>query len=390
MDHPLRPSAAPSWGASLTRNGPCGPVLDCERQPRPCGWHRERTGAAGSAAAARSGKVARVQSRAAWWLLLLLLLSSGACARVLQVHSIVMTVADLERSAAFYESVLGLRRTAVAVVSGPEIDQLTGVFGARVRRATLQLGAETIELEQYLSPAGQPLPADSRANDLWFQHFAIVVRDMDAAFAQVSRHAVRSISTAPQTIPESNAAAAGIRAYKFMDPDGHPLELLYFPPGKGDAKWQRAGDALFLGIDHSAITVSSTERAQAFWAGLLGLAVAGGSLNSGPTQEHLDGTEGAVVRITGLSAPRGPGVEFLQYLAPSGGRAAPATLRPNDIAATRMVVEVDDLDRLAEHFTKQGVAFVSSQPVALPGSAFTRALIVKDPDGHALQLVQRR
>lgn len=320
-----------------------------------------------------------------------LLLAGTALARALEIKTIVMTVTDLDRSVAFYERALGFRKVSSGVVADPDFDQLSGLFGARVRRATLALGDETIELEQYLSPAGQETAPDTRANDLWFQHFAIVVRDMDAAYGQLMRQSLQAISTAPQTIPASNVAAAGIRAYKFKDPDGHPLELLYFPPGKGHPKWQRGGSELFLGIDHSAITVADTERSIRFWVDALGLAVAGGSLNTGPTQEQLDGTRGAEVRITGLRAPRpgGPGLEFLQYLTPSGGRVAAVPRRPNDVAHTRVVVEVEDLDRLTDQLTSHGVAFISPRPVRIGGPAATRQLMVRDPDGHAVLLVQR-
>ena len=168
------------------------------------------------------------------------------------------------------------RRSANASSRDRNYDYLTGVFGTRVRSATLQLGDERIELEQYLTPAGQPIPVDSRSNDLWFQHFAVVVSDMERAYEHVRQFAVQSISSAPQTIPESNKAAAGIKAYKFKDPDGHPLELLWFPADKGRPKWQQPGGRLFLGIDHSAIGISSTERSTAFYRDLIGLAVAGG------------------------------------------------------------------------------------------------------------------
>jgi catechol 2,3-dioxygenase-like lactoylglutathione lyase family enzyme len=323
--------------------------------------------------------------------LLLWLVAASAFARALEVRGLTLTVADLDRSVAFYESALGFRRVSSTLVADADFDQLSGLFGARVRRATLALGDERIELEQFLAPAGRPLPADSRAQDLWFQHFAIVVRDLDAAYAQLQAHHVQPISQAPQTIPESNAAAAGIRAYKFRDPDGHPLELLYFPPGKGDARWQRPGTALFLGIDHSAITVADTERSKRFWVGLIGLRVAGGSLNTGPTQERLDATAGAEVRITGLRAPRGgtPGLEFLQYLSPAGGREAVPPTRPNDIAHVRIVVEVDGLDELVGQLSDAGVAFVSPRPARVGTAGAARGLIVKDPDGHAVMLVQR-
>jgi catechol 2,3-dioxygenase-like lactoylglutathione lyase family enzyme len=255
--------------------------------------------------------------------------------------------------------------------------------------ARLQLGDEFVELEQYVAAAGQPIPLDSRSNDLWFQHFAVVVSDMDKAYEHVRGFGVQSISSAPQTIPASNRTAAGIKAYKFKDPDGHPLELLYFPPDKGRAKWQDKS-RLFLGIDHSAITVADTQRSTGFWRDLIGLAVAGGSLNSGATQEQLDNAFGAVVRITGLKPERdtSPGLEFLQYLTPSGGRPAPIGLRANDLVATRTVVEVDDLAALADKLQAQKVGFISPQPVSVSGMPWRKGLMVRDPDGHAVLLVE--
>jgi catechol 2,3-dioxygenase-like lactoylglutathione lyase family enzyme len=312
---------------------------------------------------------------------------SSAFAQAREIRGFALTVSKLEDAIAFYEQALGFRKVSEGAVSD---DPLTGVFGARVRTARLELGSESIELDEYVAGAGQPVPADSRSNDLWFQHFAVVVSDMDQAWAHVSGFPIRAISTAPQTIPESNAAAAGIRAVKFKDPDGHPVELLWFPRGKGDPRWQQQAAGLFLGIDHSAISVGDTERSTAFWRDLIGLQVAGGSLNTGPTQEQLDNAIGAVVRITGLRPKRagGPGLEFLQYLAPAGGRSASGGTRPNDIVATRTVVEVDDVDALAQTLQARSISFISSRSLALPGMPWSKALMVRDPDGHPVLLVE--
>lgn len=312
-------------------------------------------------------------------------------AEVRAIQGFALTVADAERATAFYEAALGFKKISERVISDRNYDYLTGIFGTRVKSVTLKLGADRIELNQFVSPAGQPIPQDSRSNDLWFQHMAIVVSDMDQAYRHLQNFPTQAISDAPQTIPESNPPAAGIKAFKFKDPDGHPLELLYFPPGKGRAKWHKADGRLFLGIDHSAITVSDTERSLSFYRDVLGLAVAGGSLNNGATQEHLDNAFGAVVRVTALrpSSPEGPGLEFLHYLTPGGGRPIPLTMRTNDIAHVHAVLEVDDIATVAAQLQRSNVAFISPDVVSMNGMGYSKGLMVKDPDGHALLLVQR-
>jgi catechol 2,3-dioxygenase-like lactoylglutathione lyase family enzyme len=324
-------------------------------------------------------------------LLIILLFMAGAFARALEVRGFALTVSDMDRSVAFFEQALDFKKVSERIIVDRNFDYLTGVFGTRVRSVQLQLGDESIELQQYLSPGGQPIPVDSRSNDLWFQHFAVVVRDMEKAFEHVRKFPITGISSAPQTIPESNKGAAGIKAYKFKDFDGHPLELLYFPADKGNRKWQQANGKLFLGIDHSAFTVASTERSTAFYQDLLGLKVQGGGVNSGVTQEQLDNAFGAVVRITGLRPDRnvGPGLEFLQYLTPSGGRPSPTDLRPNDLVLTRSIVEVDDLRGLAKQLQQHNVTFISPDIVAVSDAPYSQALMVKDPDGHAVLLVQK-
>src|SRR5262249_38002049 len=152
--------------------------------------------------------------------------------------------------------------------------------------------------------------------------------DIDAAYARVRAAGATPTSPEPQTIPVTNAAAAGIRAFYFRDGEGHNLELIWYPPGKGDPRWQDARGRLFLGIDHTAIGVADTDRSVAFYRDLLGMEVKGGSLNEGIEQERLSGVPGARVRITGLRGAGGPGVQLLEYLAPAGRRPAPASALP--------------------------------------------------------------
>ncbi|HSF03581.1 MAG TPA: VOC family protein, partial [Solirubrobacterales bacterium] len=215
-------------------------------------------------------------------------------------------------------------------VAGDAFEHLMGVFGLRARIVRLRLGTEEIELIDYLAPEGRPIPADSRSNDAWFQHIAIIVSDMDAAYAHLRQHKVQHASSGPQTLPDWNPNAGGIKAFYFKDPDGNHLEILEYPEDKGDPRWQ-SKEALFLGIDHTAIVVDDTDASLAFYRDRLGLEVAGASENFGPEQERLNNVFGARLRITALRAPAGPGIELLEYLAPSDGRPFPLDTRANDL-----------------------------------------------------------
>ena len=318
--------------------------------------------------------------------------ANGRPVAVQSVAAVGFTVADMDRSIAFYRDVLTFKQVGNVEVDGPEYDQLWGVFGVRARVVRMQLGEEQLELTEFLSPPDvRPIPVPSYSNDLWFQHVAIVVRDMEAAWAQLRKHHVRQISPRPQTIPASNVAAAGIKAIKFRDPDGHSLELLWFPEGKGHPRWHAAGAELFLGLDHTAMTVRSTENSAKFYRDLLGMTVIGGTLNMGSTQQYLDSLPGARTRVTGLAPRMGPpGVEFLEYELPTGGRPIPNDSHPTDLWHWQTTLVVPDTEaaagRLRPHAT-----FVSPAIAALPDGllGFTKGFMVRDPDGHVLQIVER-
>jgi catechol 2,3-dioxygenase-like lactoylglutathione lyase family enzyme len=301
-----------------------------------------------------------------------------------------MTVADMDRSIAFYGQVLGFEKLSDVEAGGDEHERLQGVFGLRLRVVRMRLGDETIELTEYLTPRGRPIPVDSRSHDRWFQHIAIIVSDMDRAYGWLRRHRVEHASPAPQRLPDWNPSAGGIRAFYFKDPDGHPLEILWFPPDKGDSKWRRPTDRLFLGIDHTAIVVGSTEASLACYRDTLGLRVVGHSENHGPEQERLNNVFGARLRITTLRAPAGPGVEFLQYLTPRDGRPIPADTRPNDLVHWQTILASDDAEGVA-HAVRTSACTMLSSGVVTPAGAelgFRKGLLVRDPDGHTLKLVQ--
>ena len=282
--------------------------------------------------------------------------ATAGCTRVVAFRRF---VGDLDRSIDFYCGALGFELERVRIHADAASRAVVEKPRAR-KRAVLVLGAERLELvaiddanSHALRQAGAP------ANSLRFQHFAIVAADMDAAFSRLARVSPAMISTTgPIRLPPSTGS---VSAVKFRDPDGHPLELIAFPVGTGDARWQRhARDAVTLGIDHSAIAVADAARSIAFYRDVLGLSVAARQVNRGPEQDRLDGLAAVEVDVVALSALASatPHLELLGYL------------RPRPV--------VDDVSTPFDDCIVWQATNLRPEPGDDPDD-----LLLRDPDGHA-------
>ena len=259
--------------------------------------------------------------------------------RAIRILRLDLTVSDLACAEAFYTSALGFTRQGAADLP-PDMAALLGAES--VREVRLARDGQNLSLQSF-RPAGLPYPPNATACDQRFQHFAVPVAEIGAARLP---EATPPISRGgAQRLP---ARAGGVTAFKFRDPDGHPLELIQFPDGK------------LGGIDHTAIVVADAARSVAFYRDQLGFTLAASQINTGPEQDRLDGLDHVTVDVIALEPERPtPHLELLAYRHPPVAMAAP--LRPADIAATRLVLEVQGLDR----------------PAAL----------IEDPDGHKLLLL---
>jgi catechol 2,3-dioxygenase-like lactoylglutathione lyase family enzyme len=308
-----------------------------------------------------------------------------------RVGAIGITVSDMDRAVDFYSRVLTFEQISDTEVAGESYEHLEGVFGLRMRVVRMRLGDEFIELTEFLAPKGRPIPVDSRSNDRWFQHIAIIVSDMDKAYSWLRKNKVEYASSGPQRLPDWNKNAAGISAFYFKDPDEHPVEVLQFPPDKGAGKWHHPSNKLFLGIDHTAIVVGDTDASVKFYRDLLGMHIAGESENYGTEQEHLNNVFGARLRITALRAANGPGIELLEYLTPRDGRLFPADEQASDVVHRQTVLLTGDAEAAAQQLRAGKVNFVSSDVVGNQTRelGFGKAFLVRDPDGHAVEIEEK-
>lgn len=219
---------------------------------------------------------------------------------------------------------------------------------ARQPDFSLALGGTRLDIAK---AEGKPYPGDVPGWSCLFQHVAVAVSDMDAAMLRLHRIASwRPISLdGPEHLP---ANTGGVTAFKFRDPEGHPLELISFPD-------EPPSPSLFLRIDHSAISVAETSRSEAFYR-RFGLAVTFRSLNKGLEQQRLDALPHAEVDVTALNflSEARPHIELLCYRGAFEREAPPADI--HDVAATRLVM------------------IAPGEPAGLS----------RDPDGHLIEIVQ--
>ena len=321
--------------------------------------------------------------------LLALYLHAPAAYSLVAVDSVGITVSDMDHAVDFYSKVLTFEKVSDIEVAGSEYESLQGVFGCRMRIVRMKLGGEFIDLIDYLAPEGRPTPADFKSNDRWFQHIAIIVSDMDKAYQRLREYKVQHASTGPQLLPAWNKNAGGISAFYFRDPDGHHLEILHFPPDKGNPKWHTSSNKLFLGIDHTAIVVSSTENSLKFYRDVLRFQIAGESENYGTEQEHLNNVFGARLHITSMKPDAGPSIEFLEYLTPRDGRPLPLDTRTNDLISWQTKLVTADATSLWKQLS--GNVFVSPGVINMTKGrlGFAKGFLVRDPDGHVMEIVQK-
>jgi len=241
-----------------------------------------------------------------------------------RLRRVARNVSDLARMRAFYTEVLGFSQV------GPVIEDTELADALRIKNiycVSMMLGSEILELTA-CTPPGAPYPAECTANATYFQHIALITTDILATYARALRAGVQPISQGgPQRLP---AEAGGARAWKFRDPDGHPLELLQLPE---NGKWHGNGE--ILGYDHSAISVRDTPSSIKFYESI-GLQVRHSHLNKGPAQVRLDALPNAEVEVVGMGNAAGPPyIELLGYRGTAKHELS--YIQPNDIAADRLV-----------------------------------------------------
>jgi len=134
-----------------------------------------------------------------------------------------LNVPDMEAGLAFYQGVLGLELSWRHYVSGPVLEQITGIPGAEADVAQLLCpGGSRLELTAYV-PTGSAEPV--RQNNVGLTHLSFGVNDVPGVQKRLEAAGLKFASR-PLAISDPSHPLDGWTVAYLSDPFGTTLELL--------------------------------------------------------------------------------------------------------------------------------------------------------------------
>lgn len=135
------------------------------------------------------------------------------------VNHTAISVADMERSLAFYRDLLGMKVAMDIEAKAEQLGVIVGLPGAKTRIVMLDAGNVRIELFQYRNPVGEPIQEGRRQCDNGLTHIAFNITDMDGMCSQLKAKGIRFYS-------EPQSMRGEMKVVYFKDPDGVTLEFM--------------------------------------------------------------------------------------------------------------------------------------------------------------------
>ena len=132
-------------------------------------------------------------------------------------------VADIERSIAFYEQLLGLELVARWTRDQEYIQDLVGYPGVELHVAVFRLPKTDACLEVLEYKNVERSPVDPRTANPGTAHLCLYVDDLEAVYDRLNDGGVEFVSSVQ--VPTAGPSTGG-RVVYMLDPDGIRIELL--------------------------------------------------------------------------------------------------------------------------------------------------------------------
>jgi catechol 2,3-dioxygenase-like lactoylglutathione lyase family enzyme len=305
-----------------------------------------------------------------------------AAGRVLRPNTVIHSVADLDRSLAFYRDAVGLLpdpAPAFPAGSSHEIARLTHAPGATLRAASLRVPGGDVRLTLVQFSGVDARPARPRLQDPGNMKLVVRVRDMDTAFERV-RNAVGGVYTEGGAPIRPEGPAAVNRAVIMRDPDGFPLEFA-FQGGPIAADVPAASNVIG---GWATFIVSDAAATLEFYRDRLGFQPASMPSPLSAVVLSLQGTPAATGSMSAGMRPPGGSATWRLYDFRNIERTR-LSGRLQDPGTVAVSFVVDDAAALLARLQAANVAVENGGPVRIDGRAHA---FIRDPNGLLVELVE--
>jgi catechol 2,3-dioxygenase-like lactoylglutathione lyase family enzyme len=304
--------------------------------------------------------------------------------RILRPNAVLHSVADLDRSVAFYRDGVGLTvepSPGFPTGGSPRIGDAVGAPGATIRAATLSIPGSDVRLTLVQLSGVAASPIRQRLQDPGSVKLVVRVRNVDAAFARVRDRIARVYSEGGAPMKPEGPAAVNT-AVIMRDPDGYPLEFAMQDTPEISSAVPATSNVV---SGWATFIVADVAASIEFYRTRLGFEPAGAPRPLAPNVLALQGTPGATGSLSAGVRPPGGANTWRMYDYRNIDRAR-LEGRLQDPGTPAVSFWVDSVAALVARLEAAGVAVVS-RPVSIDGT--TRAF-VRDLNGLLLEFVEAR
>lgn len=264
-------------------------------------------------------------------------------------------VADLEKSLAFYNDLLGATPppTTPAWGADPALVNFLGVPGAQVRVGNVRIPGSALRVEIVDFKDLERKPVKPRLQDPGAVRLILIVRNVDTLLSHLKEKGV-AVVTAGGAPVAVNTPSKG-RAVVVKDPDGFFVEIL-----QPDSLPETTAPAASNVVDaHFGLTVEDTEKTVRFYRDVLGFQPrTGASFVTDKALSDLMATPGAQARISSAAIPGSRvEIEFVEF---RGIDRKPIGARIQDPGATRLQLRMKDTDAAVKSLVSAGGTVITT------------------------------
>jgi len=263
-------------------------------------------------------------------------------------------VADLERSLAFYNDLMGAA-PAPTPAWGADATLLNflGVPGSQIRVGNVRIPGATTRVEIVDFKDVERKPVQPRLQDPGAVRLILIVRNVDMLLAHLRERSVPVVTLGGAPVTLSSPAKA--RAVVVKDPDGFFIELL-----QPDPLPETTAPATSNVIDaRFGLTVEDTDKTMKLYRDVMGFQPrVAASFVGDKALMDLMATSGAQARVSTATVPGSRlEVEFVEF---KGVDRKPIGARIQDPGATRLQLRVKDTDAAVKTLVSSGGTVITT------------------------------